>query len=117
MTKPQIIVKKTIEFKSIELAVGIDIRNHSEIVKIRGNLVQQMLAMAPKWSIFEFIHAKLTDRVNKAVEQQIYARLKKDIEEKINNELLSKLREEVPVQIKEQLKAEGIEATVTVSID
>ena len=44
-------------------------------------------------------------------------RLKKEIEDKIYNELVSKLREEVPGKIKEQLKAEGIEATVTVSIE
>jgi hypothetical protein len=117
MTKPQIIVNKTIEVKSIELAVGIDIHNHSEIVKSRGNFAQRVLARTPKWPIFDFIHEKLTERVNEEVAKQIEARLKKDIEEKINNELLSKLREEALVQIKEQLKAEGIEATVTVSID
>jgi hypothetical protein len=117
MTTPSITVKKTIEIKPIELAVGIDIHNHGEIVKNHGNFAQRMLAKAPKWSVFDFIHDRIKRGVNDEVEQQIDARLKKEIEDKIYNELLSKLREEVPVKIKEQLKAEGIEATVTVSIN
>ena len=117
MTTPPILVKKTIEIRAVGIAVGIDIHNHSEIVKSHGSFAQRMLAKAPKWSIFEFIHERIKKGVNDEVEKQIGARLKKEIEDKINSELLSKLREEVPAQIKEHLKAEGIDATVTVSID
>src|SRR5262252_6689503 len=107
MTTPPITVKKTIEIKPIELDVRIDIHNHSEIVSSRGNFAQRMLANAPKWSVFDFIHDRIKKGVNDEVEKQIAARLKKEIEDKIYNELVSKLREEVPVKIKEQLKVEG----------
>jgi len=116
MTTPPITVKKTIEIKPVELAVCIVILNHSEIAKSHGNFAQRMLAKAPKWSVFDFIHDRIKKGINVEVEQRIDARLKKEIEEKIYNELVSNIREEVPVKIKEQLKAEGIEATVTVSI-
>jgi hypothetical protein len=117
MTNPQILINEIIVIKPVEIAVGIDIHNHSEIVKKRGNWMQRNLAKVSNWPLLGFISDRIKKGVNDQVEKQISARLKKDIEEKVNSELVAKLREKVPMQIKEQLKAEGIDADVTVSVD